>query len=235
MRPDGSELRRLTDDDARDWTPRFTPDGTALTFFSNASGKYDGWSVRLDGSGRTRLTDFKSGVRFTFFAPDGKQLLTSITDTGAFLGEAPWPMTEKSAKALPSRVENGVLNPSYWSRDGRWLSGYVVSPGGEPDGQGVFDVNARRARRLNQDSRAYDVAWLPGYQRVAYFTTKGALVMQDVLSLERRELAAQLPYPPDPLGSIVASPDGRTLYYGAAQEQANIWLMRRPVSRGQSR
>ena len=231
MRPDGSELRRLTDDDARDWTPRFTPDGVALTFFSNASGKYDGWSVRLDGSGRTRLTDFKTGVRFTAFAPDGKRLMTSITDTGAFIGQAPWPMTEKSATAIPSRVEGGVLHPSYWSRDGRWLSGYVATSTGEPDGQGVFDFTARRAWRLNQDSHAYDVAWLPGYQRVAYFTDKGALVLQDVVSRQRREIASQLAYPPDPLGSIVASPDGRTLYYGATQSQANIWLARRPDPR----
>ena len=27
MRSDGSELSRLTDDPARDWFPRFTPDG----------------------------------------------------------------------------------------------------------------------------------------------------------------------------------------------------------------
>jgi len=235
MRPNGSELRRLTDDDARDWTPRFAPDGAAITFFSNASGIYQGWSIRLDGSGRTRLTDFKGGARFTAFAPDGKRLMTTVVDSGAFVGEAPWPMTEKSAAALPSRVDGGILVPSYWSRDGRWLSGYVITPEGEPNGQGILDVAARRARRLNQDSRSHDVAWLPGYRRVLYFTARGALVMQDVESLERREIAGQLPYPPDPLGSIVASPDGRTLYYGATQSQSNIWLVRRPDLRPRSR
>src|SRR4029450_10269420 len=99
MRPNGSELRRVTDDDARDWTPRFTADGTALTFFSNSSGKYDGWSIRLDGSGRTRLTDLLPGVSFTMFAPDGKRLMAAGIDTGSFIGEAPWPLTVKTVTA----------------------------------------------------------------------------------------------------------------------------------------
>jgi Tol biopolymer transport system component/tRNA A-37 threonylcarbamoyl transferase component Bud32 len=227
MRPDGSELRRLTDDDARDWTPRFTPDGAALTFFSNSSGKYDSWSIRLDGSGRTRLTDVKDGTSFAMFAPDGKRLMAAGIDTGAFVGEAPWPLTDKSATPLRAGVEGGVLNPSYWSRDGRWLSGYIVSQTGEADGQGIYGVAAGRAYRLNHDSRSYDVAWLPDNRRVIYFTNRGTLVMQDILSLERREITGQLPYPPDLLGSITAARDGRTLYYGARQTEANLWLVKR--------
>jgi hypothetical protein len=51
--------------------------------------------------------------------------------------------------------------------------------------------------------------------------------MQDITSLERHE-AGRLPYPPSLLGNIVASADGRTLYYGAQQVEANIWLSKRP-------
>jgi hypothetical protein len=72
-----------------------------------------------------------------------------------------------------------------------------------------------------------DVAWMPDNRRVAYFTNRGALVIQDIVSRERHQIAARLPNPPDLLGSIAASPDGRTLYYGATQSQANIWLLRR--------
>jgi WD40 repeat protein len=227
MRPDGSGLSRLTDDEARDWNPRFTPDGSALTFFSNSGGKYDGWSIRLDGSARTRLTDLTPGVSFTMFAPDGKRLMAAGLDTGVFVGTAPWPMTSKTATSLRAEVEGGALDPSYWSRDGRWLSGYVVNSAGEAEGQGIFDVAAGRARRLNRDSRSYDVAWLPGYRRVAYFTNRGTLVIQDIMSLERHDATGTLPYPPDLLGSLVAAPDGRTLYYGARQLEANLWLVKR--------
>jgi Tol biopolymer transport system component len=69
MRADGRDLTRLTDDIARDWIPRFTPDGEALTFYSNQLGPYDGWLIRRDGSGRTRLTDFGNGVSISRCSP----------------------------------------------------------------------------------------------------------------------------------------------------------------------
>ena len=71
---------------------------------------------------------------------------------------------------------------------------------------------------------------MPDNRHVVYFTTRGALVMQDVETLERREVLRTLPWPPDQLGSLAASPDGRTLYYGAHQMEANIWLVKRPVA-----
>jgi len=30
----------------------------------------------------------------------------------------------------------------------------------------------------------------------------------------------------DHLGGIAAAPDGRTIYYGASEVQANVWLVR---------
>ena len=210
MHPDGSGLKRLTDDDARDWSPAFTPDGTALTYFSNPSGKYDGWSIRLDGSGRTRLTDFKPGVTFSMFAPDGKRLVAGLIPAGGVLGQGPWPITEKSADTLRLTVEGGTMAPTHWSPDGRWLSGYVVTSSGEVDGFGLYDVAAGRARQLNRDSRSYSLAWLPGQRRVVYFISRETLVVQDIESLERREVTGVMPYPPDLLGNIVASADGRS-------------------------
>jgi serine/threonine-protein kinase len=238
MHPDGTGLTRLTDDPWRDWSPQFTPDGQALTFFTNRSGKYDGWLIRLDGSGATRLTDITQGVGFTMFAPDGKRLMAAGIAAGGYTGEAPWPLTDKTAKPLKGlelEGEAGTLNPTYWARagGGRWLSGELVTPAGEPEGFGVFDLQTGRARRLNKDSRSYTIAWLPDGRRVVYFTNRGKLVVQDIETLERREVAGTLPYPPDILASIVASPDGRTLYYGARQTEANLWLVKR-ASRGAS-
>ena len=39
MRPDGTELSRVTDDPARDRFPRFSPDGAMLTFYSNKAAR----------------------------------------------------------------------------------------------------------------------------------------------------------------------------------------------------
>jgi serine/threonine protein kinase len=224
MRPDGSGLTRLTDDDGRDWFPRFTPDGSAVTFFSNERGKYDAYSIRLDGSGRTLLTDTTS-VTFTMFAPDGKRLLVGMLPTGGMIGTAPWPV--KSGTPVPNlEVPGGGIAPTSWSRDGRWLAGYVVNASGEAAGFAVYDMTSSSARQLNTDSKGFDLVWLPGSRQVAYFTGQGALVLQDVATLARRTIAGSLPYAPDGMGGLAISPDGRTLYYGARQSEANIWLVR---------
>jgi len=231
MRTDGSGLTRLTDDAARDWSPRFTPDGKAILFYSNAEGTFVAYSILLDGSGRTRLTDFADGVIYPMFAPDAKRLVVSLSSRpGGLIGTPPWPMTEKSATVLRTEVAGGTMRPTYWTRDGRRISGFIRNAAGEPNGFGVYDVATGRARRLNDDSRGYDLAWMPGSRSVVYFTDRGTLVMQDVESLARREIIGRLPYPPDLLASITASPDGKTLYYGARQVESNIWIVKRLVS-----
>jgi serine/threonine-protein kinase len=234
MRPDGSGLRRLTDDEARDWNPRFTPDGQALTFFSNQNGRYDGWMIKLDGSGRTRLTDIAPGVTFTAFSPDGTRLLAARVGPGGVIGGPPWPMTDSTAKPIAGlEVPGGSISPTNWTRDGRWIWGYVVDSTGETKGFGALDTRSGKAKHLNQDSRNYDMGWMPDNRHVVYFTVRGALVMQDVETLERHEVVSTLPWRPDQFGSLTASRDGRTLYYGAYQIEANIWLVKRtgPASR----
>jgi hypothetical protein len=229
MRVDGTGLRRLTDDIARDWHPRFLPDGGTLVFYSNRSGKYDAWSMRVDGSARTQLSDMRPGIAFSAFAPDGKRVVATTLPTGAVFANAPWPFTNATAKRVPGlALPNGELTPTYWTRSGRWLSGYVVDKEGEMKGLGVYEVATGRARQLSTDARGYELAWLPGEQKVVYFTERGTLAMEDVTTLERREVTGTLPYPPDPFGGIVASGDGRTLYYGALRAESNIWLVRRP-------
>jgi WD40-like Beta Propeller Repeat len=228
MRADGSGLTRLTDDAARDWSPRFTPDGSALTFYSNPHGKFDGFSIRLDGSGRTRLSDLTDGVAFTMFAPDGKRLMSAALPKGARIATAPWPMTDSTGTPLTNvDVPGGFITPSHWSRGGRWFSGYVSNAAGEVTGFGVIEGVSGRATRLNDDSRGFELAWLPDDRHVVYFTSREALVMQDVVTLERRTITGTLPYPPDGLGGIVGSHDGRTLYYGARQTESNLWIVRR--------
>jgi Tol biopolymer transport system component len=228
MHPDGTGLTRLTDDPARDWGPRFNPDGKSLTFYSNLSGKYDAWSMRLDGSGRTKLTDIAPGLVFPMFAPDGKRLVGAVIPHGAVMGTGPWPMTSATSKTIEGlKLPGGELTPAYWSRGGRWISGYLVTPLGEIGGFGVIDAATGKAHQLNDDSNGYDLAWMPDDRHVVYFTDQAKLAIQDVVTLEKRAVTGALPYPPDLIGGLVASPDGRTLYYAARQTQANIWLVRR--------
>jgi hypothetical protein len=114
-----------------------------------------------------------------------------------------------------------------WSPNGRAISGYLFDNAGALLGHALLDPATSRVRPLNDSSDTKELAWLPDHHHVVYFLSNGTLVMQDITSLARRAVTGTLPYPPESSGAIVASPDGRTLYYGAQQMQANIWLVKR--------
>jgi Tol biopolymer transport system component len=228
MRTNGRDLRRITDDVWRDLYPRFTPDGRAVTFFSNRTGHYEGFQVGVDGSGLMALSDFKSAVFFSAFAPDGKTLLMSVVLAGTRLGHAPWPATEAQTTALgPTKLNDRVVNLISWSHDGRWAAGYLDLPSGDVRGHVVVDVATGVARQLNDDSRGYPIEWLPDGHHVVYFTSSGALVRQDVMTLARDTIRGDLTYQPDDISTLSIAPDGRALYFAARETQANLWMVRR--------
>ena len=150
-------------------------------------------------------------------------------DSDIFIGTAPWPITSASATTIaPQLIGGGTLQPSAWSKDGRWLAGPIVLPSGESRGNALYDIAAGTTRQLSDDAASTALAWTADHTRVIYFTVNGRLVIQDIGSLERREIPVTLPLPPDDLWSIAASPDGRTLYYGAKRAEANIWKVEQP-------
>jgi serine/threonine protein kinase/Tol biopolymer transport system component len=232
MRSDGTELSRLTDDIARDWIPMFTPDNSALTFYSNRDGKYDSWMIRLDGSNRLKLAEFPGeDTGNPVFAPDGRRLLfnAGANYDDILIGTPPWPTTRKTATVLKiPDLGGGRLSPTSWSRNGRWVAGAVFQPSGGGKGNLLYDVAAGTIRRLSDDADGNELAWMPGSTRVVYWTAGDKLMIQDVASLKRHPIDVKLPFPPDGYRSIAASPDGRTLYYGAQQQEANIWKVEQP-------
>ena len=130
---------------------------------------------------------------------------------------------------LPADSRGGrTFSPWSWSRDGRWWAGRVSLAAGAVRGNAIYDVAAGTIRQLNDDANGLPVVWLPGSTRVQYFTGSDKLMVQDITSLRRHEVDVKLPFPPDNFRSIVASPDGRTLYYGALQSEANIWRVEQP-------
>ncbi len=229
LRADGSELRRLTDDAARDRIPRFTPDGTALTFYSNREGRYRAWSIATDGSGlRPLTTKSDDGLFYPVLAPSASMLLVSNMGfpVKAFLLLPPWPATLSNSKPLSGRtLGRGELQPNLWSPDGRWLSGPIKASSGALVGFGVYELATGEARTVSEDDGVGTASWLPDSRRLIYVTRKGELVVVDAMSGVRRVVRTGLA-PPD-LDTGALAPDGRTFYYGAYRVESNIWRLQR--------
>ena len=222
--PDGP-MRRVTDDPARDRAPMFTPDGRSLVFYSNRDGGWAAWIIGVDGGNLRKIAGpaynpqvSPRGDSIFFFADSGKVGVFSArlaSDTGA-------PPIQ-----LPGTTTGGKLfNQTALSPDGARLAGYLVSDSGRPSGVAVYDIGAQMTTMISADETP-GPRWLADGRRVVYFTKNGwELVVLDTVTRTRTVVEVRLPAPST--GEVVAiSPDNRTIYYGAARAEADIWIVER--------
>ncbi|WP_246942931.1 S9 family peptidase [Bacillus pinisoli] len=62
----------------KDVAPQWSPDGKALAFRSNRTGKNQVWLLHTDGGEAVQLTDVKQGVGEFAWSPDGSQLAVTV-------------------------------------------------------------------------------------------------------------------------------------------------------------
>jgi hypothetical protein len=74
MDADGGNVRQLTHNDADEWVPTWSPDGTQLTFVSQRDGNYELYVMNADGSGVTRLTETAAEEYDPAWSPDGSRI-----------------------------------------------------------------------------------------------------------------------------------------------------------------
>ncbi len=77
MNADGSELMQLTQNEASDEYPIWSPDGKQIAFISNRDGSYDLYLMTADGTNVRKLTDHPSNNYDPAWSPDGSQLAFS--------------------------------------------------------------------------------------------------------------------------------------------------------------
>lgn len=73
--PSGRRVRRLTSDKAFDACPSWSRDGRTIAYCSDASGRYEIWTMRADGNGKHRETDLESNATFPDLSPDGRTIV----------------------------------------------------------------------------------------------------------------------------------------------------------------
>ena len=141
IRPDGTGLEQLTDDDAFDDQGVLSPDGGMLAFVSTrARGRADIWLLDLAAGAARNLTDHDSGNFRPAWSPDGAWLAFT-SDRDAQPGDNPgmWEHLQSTGVYVVRpdgsglrriSAEGGVSGSPSWSSDGRRLLFYETDPVG---------------------------------------------------------------------------------------------------------
>jgi tricorn protease len=168
----GTGVQRLTDNQARDVFPRFSPDGNWIAFSSNREGNYDVYVIAATGGKPRQLTFHSADDNVVNWSPDGKKILfTSMRGNGAFPSVTTlWEVPVEGGIERPVPTDWGAWasyspdgsklaftrHPATWSRK-HYRGSYAAD-------LWVMDVAAQKFTRLGNDDYKGNRLW-PMYAR----------------------------------------------------------------------
>jgi serine/threonine protein kinase/Tol biopolymer transport system component len=218
VRPDGSGLRRLTDDAAKDRIPRWSPDSSSILFYSNRSGKYEAWTIRPDGSGLEQVTKVRGEPVFDpFWAPDGRRIGAGLGFIGLAVIDLGKPLPQRLPEVVPLPAEVSFA-ANDWSPDGERLAGFDAA-----EELVLFSFRTRTFERLGQHGRG--PLWLSDSRRLVYRRDGEVRLLDTRTRQDRRVLT---PPPDSSFLSAWPSADGRALILVRAVEEGNIRMVSLP-------
>lgn len=152
-RADGSDLRRLTRNDAYDAEATVSPDGRRVVFTSTRDGDIELYTMNPDGSDVRRLTRRMGYDGGAFFSPDGKRIVWRAMYPETPADTADYLRLLKQRLVRPSRLEIWVANADGTdARQVTRLGSASFAPYFHPDGKRiVFASNQPDPRSRNFD------------------------------------------------------------------------------------
>ena len=187
---DGSDLRRLTRNDAYDAEATVSPDGKRVVFTSTRHGDLELYTMDVDGGDVRRVTRRVGYDGGAFFSPDGTKIVWRAMYPETSADTADYLQLLERRLVRPSRLEIWVANAD--GSEGRQvthLGGANFAPFFHPDGKRIIFASNQPDPR----SRNFDLY----------------LVNLDGTGLERVTTSPEFD------GFPVFSPDGRQLVFAA--------------------
>jgi Tol biopolymer transport system component len=222
VRPDGTGLRKVTDDPAKDRGPRWSPDGKQIAFYSDRSGRYEIWVIDPEGGNLRQVTKTEGrSLWFPTWSPDGKKVAVSNEQRATIFDlTQPWPVTK--GEPLAPMAEGLVMEVSDWSPDGRYLVGFSRKGAEEWNGLWVYSVESRSYEKITDTGSSYPSrpAWLADSRRFV-FAHDGKLWVADRVTRESKPIY-------EPLGYFLQTPrvsrDQRTIFFMKSRDEGDIWM-----------
>lgn len=152
MNADGSDQTRITDNQATDWNPVWSADGSKIVFTSDRNGNNDIFVMHADGSNVECLTDNSPFEEyFPDWSPNGKEIVYSAEHNGK--SELYIINSDGTNSRKLFETEEDCFSPQ-WSPDGKSIV-FVMRIFGDteictinPDGTGF----KRLTKRTGQDA-----------------------------------------------------------------------------------
>jgi Tol biopolymer transport system component len=225
VRTDGSELRQLTDDLARDQLPRWSPNGRLITFVSNRTGSEQIWSIRPDGSDLRQITAAAGRqVSLATWSPNGSQLcLNTSGDLVAdlnFLIDPTIAPDQQTLGGIPPMMGGEAFEAHSWSPDSSRLAGTLRAGGKPAAGIALFTFQSQAYEQLTEYG-AHPL-WL-GDNRRLLFHDKGKILLVDRRSGEVSEVYSSGPDEMSEYFSV--SRDNRWIYVTVKTTDSQLWLL----------
>jgi len=220
---DGTRMRQLTNDAAKDRAVTWSFDGKTLFFYSDRDGTHHIWSIHADGSERTRVVDIgelqRTGSRNIHSpnaSPDGRTVVAQL-DTPDVLIHLDRPIAQR----LEMLKYPPIMRAPKWSPDGKYLLGVST----RDPGLLLYSVQTRQFERIFD--RGVAPQWLPDSKRIVFFEKRDI----GIFDLDSRRVTTAAFTPPPgvdiELSSLLKlSRDGSMVYTRQTIERGNIWLMR---------
>ncbi|HEY0781972.1 MAG TPA: protein kinase [Thermoanaerobaculia bacterium] len=218
VRTDGGGRHLLLSGDGhRLCSPVFSPQGSRIAFSSDRGGKYDIWSIGVDGKDLRKETNLPIGKAITpLWSPDGRFMAVEIGGRAALI-DLSVPLAARSARLLPSLDHDSRFTAQAWSPDGKGLAG-VRRPN---QGIWIYSFASGQYSRLTNEGNG--PAWLVDSRQLLFF--RG--VQGFIYDLEAKRARRSFTLPPEwRYSSVKLSPNGRRLYVVRVADVSYIWWLR---------
>ncbi len=223
---DGTGLSQLTDMDASNYYPTFTPDGGSLLFSSNRNGSFDLYLLLFGEKQLFQITKNVGNVISPDYSPDGRRIVFANRAS-----DGPTSIWMVNADGLnPHLVYAGpnTIVATAWSPDGEKIA-YAMSVG-IPQEYEIFtmDTNGKNHARLSQRLNGIggSIDWSPDSKTLLIYA--GPFGEKNIYKLDATTGAAsQLTDGGNNAGASY-SPDGLYIVFNSLRnnDQADLYIMR---------
>lgn len=209
IHPDGTGLRRLTNDVFSERDPRWSPNSKQIVFSSNRSGTFQLWSIQSDGSNLRQLTT--GGDVASAWSPDG--VLVGYPNNGSPFAIDP-PGRPLNDWGLPSS-----FRPIAWAPDHAAVTGRMRSDAFGRQALFVF---------VPKDEDFWEIAPVAPYPSTAWLNSSQLLFSRSdgiyLADLHSHDLKQALDTAHTDIRSrFTVSPDGKNVFFVESDDEEDIW------------